>query len=195
MPTTDIQFGTPGWVDLILSRIQTVLASASIVAPDLVFLFDGEPTDLLNDPPGDTFLAIGPLTLPVMQGPVVGGGGGHTVYDGRIRVDVMRRVADQQNRAKNLYSTNESSLTFVCGLVCDALQTNTLSDADTFTPLVEPMRVVSLDFNQRKPKVGWAWCRITFSAKFRAEHTLAATTIPGEGWLTGTFDTEGVYPA
>lgn len=192
-----IIWGEPDWIDTILLRIQSALRAGSLgIASDLVFLYEGEPTDLLEKPPGDTFLAVAPMSLPVSAGFVAGGGAPHTVYDGRFRVDLMRRVSDQQHRGGNLLTRSGESIAGFARRVINAMQEHTLAvdvDGVTSTPLIEPMRLVSLDFNPRRPAQGWSWARSVWSVKFREAHGPLGN-LPGESYLTGTFNLEGVYP-
>lgn len=170
-------FGQPAWVDTILDRMQTTLASKTTVPGDLIFVYEGEPLDLLRHPPGDWFVALAPLSLPVMPGYPAGGGGSHTLFDGRVRTDVFRRVGgDQEFRSRRVFKGNAASLSTMVKMVADALQLETLPASVMIpptTPLVEPMRLISAEFNPRTPPTGWGWCRLTWSTKFRSSMGVA----------------------
>lgn len=169
---TNVRFGEPAWIDTILTRIGDRLVDTPAVglAADLIFVYEGEPTDLLSKPPADRFLVLAPVRLPVSQGPVIGGGAAHTVFEGQFRVDVFRRVGgDREFRSFRSLTQAEGLSPFVQDVIT-ALQLEPLTLTSlgiTTTPLTQPMRLVSADFNPRKPQAGWSWCRTMWLIPFR----------------------------
>lgn len=162
-------FGQPAWIDTIIGRMGDRLVAQVGLAADLVFVYEGDPTDLCDKPPGNRFLVMAPMRADVDQGTVIGGGKSHTVLPSMFRVDAMQLVGG--NREFHSYRTfrDGSGLSATVRSVINALQLYTLPNADaTSTPLVEPMRLVGFEFNPRRPASGWSWCRTVWSVKFRS---------------------------
>lgn len=167
---TNFRFGVGGyWIDDILTRIAARLVAESVLPADLCFTYEGDTDDLTRQPPGDTFVNVFPMRLPVIAGYVTGAGAPHTVFLGQVAVDVYKRVGgDMEYRSNRVLRSSEGLSPFV-KTVITALQVQPLwsVEGDTATtPLTQPMRLLDCVYNPRRPSSGWSWCRTTWEVKF-----------------------------
>jgi hypothetical protein len=165
-------FGNPTWIDVIIDRVVSQISGDGKPLPfDRAVIYDGDTIDLLQLPPAEQFAVVGPTEFPVDQDHVGGGGSPFTAFDGRIRVDVASRCSrDRENESRLALIDPVDGLTPLVRKIVKVLQLNTLA-VEGVSPLREPMRLVSIGFNPRKPKTGWSWCRTVWSVKFRTDFT------------------------
>lgn len=162
-------FGELTSIENILSAIERDLAASGVVSADCIWPYLGDPLDLLQHPPAERFATLAPVEMPVDQTIVAGGGKPHTVFNSRFRLDLFARCSrDREFEDRLVLSDTADGLLPLLRAACAALQTSTLA-TDGVSPLLEPMRLVVLQFNPRTPPTGWAYCRSVWSVKFRTD--------------------------
>lgn len=166
-----MDFGTPHWIDAVMGRIESRLVAGDVLPASRVFPFLGDPSDLLDKPPGEQFITISPLSFVVDNAVVTGAGAPDTPLDGQIAVDVYARSGmDRQQVDRRAFQSRDESLSKIVKRVCDALQLATLhtqiSGRDV-SALTHPMRLHSITFNPRRLPHGWISARTVWHAPFR----------------------------
>lgn len=145
-----------------------------------VFPYLGDPGELLDTPPGEQFAAIVPLSFAVEQPVVTGAGGVDTPLNGVFAVDLYARsTADRQKVDRRAFQARGESLANLVRRVCNVLQMATLDTSKNgrqVSPLTQPMRLQSIDFNPRRLPQGWISARTTWSVPFRVSFVAPATT-------------------
>lgn len=170
-----MHFGVDAWIPDLFERMTSVLVAAQVLQADYIFSYLGEADDLLMDPPAEQFICIAPIQMPVDQPGVAGGGAAWTSFNSRWRLDVFANVGEREKRTGKTLSAASKSMATLVKATVKALQVHpanfsaTNTTADLRSPLKQPMRLIGLTFNPRKPKTGWAWCRTEWQVYHRTD--------------------------
>lgn len=166
-------FGRPHWISDVIAAIEARLVAAEVVKAERVFPFLGDPGELLNTPRSERFIAISPASMTVMADVVTGGGANDTPFDAMFDIELYARAeAGRTHTDRQAFQDRAESLSTLLKNVCTALQCATLHttvDGQDVSVLTQPMRLVRVDFSQRRVPAGWVTCKSVWSAPFRAD--------------------------
>lgn len=160
-------YGTPTWLDEVLTLTCSQLASVCKLPASDVFESLADDTEHAKSPPAKTFIVVRPLSLPVAVG--VGGGGRlNTGVDALLRVAVFQEFAsDQELRDTRLLRERSRSIMGLMLKVLSGLQMFTPLRSTGVCVLKEPMRLRNLDLSPRRIKESnWAVAASTWEAPF-----------------------------
>lgn len=165
-------FGTsPVWVLDILDWLVWHCAQATSLGTDKIFPHLGPLDDLLTEPPQDQFIALLMQDCPFESGITAGVGMTQQVCDAKVVVAAFSRIwKDKAPQSRAQYAELSRGMSDQSKKLAAYLHRHSGESRVTVgaSILKEPMRLLSMAFNPRKPKPGWAWCQLTFSVKFVA---------------------------
>ena len=168
-------YGTPTWLDEVLTLTCSQLVSVCKLPASDVFESLADDAEHARFPPAKTFIVLRPLSLPVAAG--VGGGGRlNTGVDFSFRVSVFQEFAsDQELRDTRLLRERSRSIMGMTLKVVNSLQMFSPLRSAGVCVLKEPMRMRGLDIAPRRIKeTNWAVVASTWEASFVV--TMPATT-------------------
>jgi len=165
-------YGTATWVDEITSRLMAKFVSSGVLTKADVLDYIGPIDDLLESPPAKKFVVIAPTSLPVIPEHVAGAGFGHTNFDATWRVDFALQLMERDHRTSKLMAVNDSkSMTaFVRSgaAIMQGFSPTQAADEDAGITL-QPNRLLRMDFGNRRPASGWAFCHTEWEILFRSD--------------------------
>jgi hypothetical protein len=165
-------FGTsPVWVLDVLDWFVWHCGQAATMPTDRIFPVLAPLEELLAEPPHDQFIALLMQDCPFEPGISAGVGMAQQVVDSKVVVAAFTRVwKDKAPSSRTEYAELSRGLSDISKKLAVYLHRHTGESRTTVgaSILKEPMRLLSMSFNPRRPKPGWAWCQLTFSVKFVA---------------------------
>lgn len=159
------------WLDGLLERLEAHLVAQRVYAADAVFVYLGDGGDLLENPPRETFLAIGVQSVTPEQELWDGAGLVVPQFNGLFTLTQYTRLwVDRTKVDARLIKDKSRGLAWSLRTLVKALQLWDARDATDGSPLAEPGRLAGpAHFNGKRTPFGWASVQSTWELKFRAD--------------------------
>lgn len=172
-----MQYGLlPTFVDGVAQALVKVLTGPSVsLPPQAAIIYGGRPEDLLENPKAESrFAVVWPQNLPVNQDVYAGAGPVWTQFDSTWHIHFFVKLnKDQQfSDAQFLTDSSVGMAVFLQRAITSFSDVNSTLDFGTSDSLLDqPMRLLNIRMNPRKPGVGWGWAETTWAIKFRSDFT------------------------
>lgn len=164
-------YGLPTDIDTVLESLQTKIATTDALIGLTRCIVTTSPPETVDDwpPSGDRWITISPQRFAVDTGATHGGGRDTLVFAGQVSVRIWNRyeVDSPLSDLQALGHATRGVTAFVKSVVSSLHLFSPIDVPSGKSILIEPMRLLSLEYVQKRPRSAWQRVDGVWSVKFR----------------------------